>query len=128
MEALDLRIAPPRGPREAIGGVHMMARTVDKIRATLPSRHLGRYLINEGLSAWLLRYIAVEPDALQDIVRSARSDEDVGIWLKENADVSKFEKANAYMSSLKIAELDISDREEFRRAYPYDISKSADAS
>lgn len=36
MTPLDLRKAPPRGPRERLLGFYFLPRTIDKLRAELP--------------------------------------------------------------------------------------------
>ena len=55
MDALDLTRRPPRSPREPLSGLDllMVARTVDKIRATLPGGNIGEYQIT-GFSSRLL--------------------------------------------------------------------------
>ena len=55
MDALDLTKQPPRGPRELLPTLDllMIARTVDKLRATLPGGNLGSYQI-PGFSTRLL--------------------------------------------------------------------------
>jgi len=58
MEPLNLETAAPRSPYVQLGGLYMLARTVDKVRATLPGGNLGLYRM-AGFSAELLetRYL-----------------------------------------------------------------------
>lgn len=75
MESLDLTVRPPRGPRLPLADLDlvMLARTVDKVRATLPGGSLGSYQI-PGFSARLLERLGITEDELRDAVAGARSD------------------------------------------------------
>ncbi|HEY1882314.1 MAG TPA: hypothetical protein VGG51_04665 [Candidatus Cybelea sp.] len=55
MNALNLTKQPPRSPRELLPGLSLLmaARTVDKLRATLPGGTLGEYQIT-GFSSRLI--------------------------------------------------------------------------
>ncbi len=53
MDALDLTTHPPRSPNLRLGGLLMLARTIDKLRASLPGGNLGVYYIR-GFSATML--------------------------------------------------------------------------
>ena len=44
MTPLDLTNRQPRGPRELLGGFPMLARTIDRARASLPGGTLGPYV------------------------------------------------------------------------------------
>src|SRR5579884_3431941 len=101
MIALDLRIRPPRAPREQLDGLVFMPRTIDKIRATLPGGHLGPYQIAAGLSQMLLALIDVDLGGLRGAVVGATCDDDVAAWLRANADISQYERANTALSAFR---------------------------
>jgi len=117
MEPLDLTKTPPREPRQELDGIAFMPRTIDKLRAKLPGGKLGTYLTHEGISPVLLRLICVEEQALLAAVASAGSEQEVAAWLREHADPSRYEKANAILSNLTDAEVTSDLRETFEKFY-----------
>ena len=104
MEALDLTRRPPRGPREPLDGIDllMLARTVDKLRATLPGGNIGSYNI-PGFSARLFGLLGIEEAAMRDAVASAGSDCDVAKWVRAHSDASKYSEINGALLSRTIA-------------------------
>ena len=104
MEPLDLTQRPPRGPREPLDGIDllMLARTVDKLRATLPGGNIGSYNI-PGFSARLLQRLGVEEGALREAVASARSDADVANWIRAHTDASAYPAIDEALLERKIA-------------------------
>lgn len=115
MEALDLTKQPPRSPYEKLGGLYMMPRTIDKLRALLPSGNSGAYHI-DGLSRRLLDAIGVKEEDLLKAVASARSDDDVAAWLQQHADRSKYDEINQVLSKRSVD--DVVDKEGFNKKYP----------
>ena len=103
MDALDLTQRPPRSPRLLLGDVDLLflARTVDKLRATLPGGNPGEYKI-PGFSARLLKALGISEDALREEVARAASDDDVAQWVLQNTDPSKFEAINVAMEDRKV--------------------------
>jgi hypothetical protein len=103
MEPLDLTRRPPRGPREPLDGLDalMLARTVDKLRATLPGGNIGSYNI-PGFSARLLQRLGIEEDALRNAIASARSDSDVADWVRANSNASTYPEINDALLERKI--------------------------
>ncbi|HTU81653.1 MAG TPA: DUF5069 domain-containing protein [Candidatus Acidoferrales bacterium] len=95
MDALDLTQRPPRGPRVLLDDVDLifLARTVDKLRATLPGGNLGAYRI-PGHSERLLEALGVSEDELRSAVARAQSDADVARWIRERIDASRFPAIN----------------------------------
>lgn len=118
MEALDLRIRPPRRPRERLDGLMFMPRTIDKIRATLPGGHLGPYHVAPGMSQMLLSIISVDLAALRGAVTRVNSDEDVAKWLQTHADVTQYERANSILSEWRHENIPEEHREHFESLYP----------
>jgi hypothetical protein len=105
MDALDLTRRPPRNPREKLPELDllMIARTVDKLRATLPGGKLGEYRI-PGFSTRLLEQLGIEEAALRDAVARAQSDAEIASWIRERSDPARYSEINAGFESLKIAE------------------------
>ncbi len=69
MDALDLTQRPPRSPRDLLPGLDLLmaARTVDKIRATLPGGNLGQYQIT-GFSSSLLNRLGIVEGLLREAI------------------------------------------------------------
>ncbi|HEU5480541.1 MAG TPA: DUF5069 domain-containing protein [Candidatus Tumulicola sp.] len=105
MDALDLTKQAPRAPRELLPGLEllMMARTVDKLRATLPGGNLGNYQI-PGFSARLLEALGIGEASLRDAVAAARSDDDVVAWIRRNSDPARYAQVNVALESRKVAD------------------------
>jgi hypothetical protein len=95
MDPLDLSARPPRKPRELLGNLEllMIARTVDKLRATLPGGNLGPYKI-AGLSARLLEKLDLEEEELRNAVAQAKSEDDVVEWIREHTDPNSYVDIN----------------------------------
>lgn len=116
MDALDLTKAPPRSPNVRLGGLYFLARTIDKLRATLPGGNLGRYYIR-GFSSSLLEMLGVEERELRAEVAKAKSDDEVVAWLREHTDPSMYDEINEKLSKRNIAGR-IND-EDFLQKYPF---------
>jgi Domain of unknown function (DUF5069) len=117
MKPLDLTVAPPRSPWQALDGLIMMPRTIDKMRARLAGGKLGQYTI-EGTSIRLLDAIGIKEADLQAVVQRARSDEEVAEWLRAHANTGAYETANTMLGERRLQDVDLED---FYKRYP--ISK-----
>jgi hypothetical protein len=93
MEPLDLTKAPPRSPYVRLGGLLMLARTIDKIRATLPGGNLGAYRVR-GFSTQLLERLGIQEDDLRAVIALAHSDDEVAAWVRKQSDASTYEEIN----------------------------------
>ena len=105
MEALDLTKRPPRSPRERLGDLDllMIARTVDKVRATLPGGNIGPYQIS-GFSSSLLNALAIAETELRAVIASARDESEIAQWIRKRTDASKYEEYNAKLQERRIAD------------------------
>ncbi len=117
MDALDLTRRPPRNPREAYAelDLFMLARTVDKLRATLPGGNIGAYQIT-GFSSRLLLKLNIAEAVLRDVIARATSDAEVAAWIREHSDPAIFPEINAGFERMTIGER-LGDAE-FVRRYP----------
>lgn len=116
MEPLDLTKAPPRSPYVQLGGLYMLARTIDKMRANLPGGNLGAYQI-AGFSTIMLDGVGIPADDLQAVVALASDDEEVVAWVHKHADRSKYAQVNATLEARNVAER-LGDAD-FLRKYPF---------
>ena len=122
MEPLDLTKAPPRSPREELGGLCMLPRMIDVARAKLPGGNIGEYQIGRGMSGLVLRHFEMNVDEFVECVRSASDDADVAAQLAGR----KTEKENR-MVSLRLRRVTVKDvpddlRESFERFYGADLA------
>jgi hypothetical protein len=117
MDALDLTQRPPRGPRELLPGLDLLmaARTVDKIRATLPGGNLGQYQIT-GFSSSLLNRLGIVEGLLREAIAEAPSDREVADWIARHSDPARYAEVNASLERPTIGER--LDDPEFVRRYP----------
>lgn len=99
MTALDLTRRPPRSPHFRIGGIDMLARTIDRARASLPGGELGSYEpIGAGISSLLLGALGIAVADFVRCVEAAENDDDVVAWVYSHADPSTFDAINACLS------------------------------
>jgi hypothetical protein len=105
MDALDLTKQPPRAPRDMLPGLNllMIARTVDKLRATLPGGNSGDYKV-AGFSKQLLERLDIDEAAIRDAVAAAENDAEIAAWIAARTDASRFYALNADISREKIAD------------------------
>jgi hypothetical protein len=80
-EAKDLSRVAPRSPRERIGGFAILARTIDKCRATIQGTH-GDYHFDCPVDRTLFGFKGITGDEFRQMVESGANDEEIGEWLK----------------------------------------------
>ncbi|MGA8098501.1 MAG: DUF5069 domain-containing protein [Candidatus Cybelea sp.] len=117
MNALDLTQRPPRSPRELLPGLNLLmaARTVDKIRATLPGGNIGDYQIT-GFSSSLLNALGIAEAVLRKVIAGAQSDAEVAAWIREHTNPERYAEINAKLEGRTVGER-LNDPE-FLRRYP----------
>ncbi len=115
MEPLDLTARPPRSPSVRLGGLTMLPRTIDKLRASLPGGQLGAYYIR-GFSAMLLGELGIDEETLRSVVAKAKDEDEVAAWVREHSDPSRYDEINALLRKRRIA--DRLDDAEFVARYP----------
>lgn len=84
MDALDLSHAHPRPTRAELGGITFLPRSIDKFRAALPGGELAGYR-TDGFTGRMLEHLGIAPEAFQEAVARAGSDEDVLRFVQEHA-------------------------------------------
>ena len=120
MEPLDFSIAPPRGPRERLLGLAFLPRTIDKMRAALPGGNLAGYVVAKprGMSAFLLKRVGVDLEAMQAAVAAAATESDVLAWFAERADLSDVDGLSAKLETLSLDRLPEEEQGMVYRAHP----------
>ena len=92
-----------------------MARTVDKVRATLPGGDLGVYKV-EGFSTRVLTGLGLDLEDFSSIVALAQSDDDIAQWLLKHTTQEARDQVNAKLSAITIR--DRMDSAGFFERYP----------
>jgi hypothetical protein len=123
MKPLDLTKQRPRACADtSLGGVVMLARTIDKVRAELPGGNAGVYFVlKDGvktLSGGLFRVFKIEADDFRRVVAEAPDDATVERWFLERAPADKIVTWNARISGLSIGDLDAEGRAQFHHYNP----------
>ncbi len=126
MQPLDLRIAPPRGPRAQLAGIAFTARAVDKLRAALAGGELNDYFPFDGFSELWAYYTRIDLHELQTVIRDAASEDDVEAWIAERtANIDK-EKINGKMERFPASRTPDDLRALFEQTYPDDLRTNPD--
>ena len=81
--AKDLTKEAPRSPRTRLGDYALMARMIDKGRATLNGT-VGEYHFACPLDQMLFTYKGVQADEVKSLLASGASDEQVLAWFNEH--------------------------------------------
>lgn len=115
MDPLDLTQSPPRSPYAELGGLYMLARTIDKIRATLPGGNLGSYQI-VGFSQRLFERLGIAEDDLRAVVALAAGDDEVAAWVRKHSDPSAYANINAALEQPTVGQR--LDRPDMVAKYP----------
>lgn len=79
----DLTIQAPRSPRERLGGYVILARALDKGRATLAGKN-GEYHFNCPIDQKLFGFKGVTGEQVLNLLRNGATDEEVVEWLNAN--------------------------------------------
>ena len=113
--APDLTQRPPRSPRVRLGGYVMMARMLDKGRATIAGKN-GEYHYACPMDQRLLDFLGINPDALKKQLAAGKGDAQVLAWIKKNAKHKRTDAEVAAWSALaeQRAPADTESREYFQ--------------
>ncbi len=108
----DLRVHPPRGPREQLAGLVFVPRTIDKVRAKLQGT-LGSYRVKPGLSGYLFDWLGITEEQFTGAVRDAEGEAEIAEWLTAHCDTTTFSAINE-----RLSERGIRDDEHFAEVLP----------
>jgi hypothetical protein len=96
----DLTQRPPRSPRQRLGGMVTLPRTLDKGRAKLAGK-IGEYNFNSSTDQHLARFLGVDLDVLLKELAKGIGDGEALAWIQANAKTPRapweIEAFNAYM-------------------------------
>jgi hypothetical protein len=117
MKPLNLTAHAPRKPSERLAGVIFMARTVDKMRASLPGGDLGAYKV-DGFSTRMLGYLGITEAELAAVVASADSEAAVEAYILERTSQATRDECNAKLLERNVGDY-IANMQGFLTRYPF---------
>ena len=82
--APDLTQQPPRSPRVRLGGYVILARMLDKGRATI-ARKNGEYHYACPMDERLLDFLGIKAEALKKQLAAGKGDGEILAWIQKNA-------------------------------------------
>ncbi len=82
--SVDLTRRPPRSMRVRLGGFVILARMLDKGRATLAKKN-GEYNYNSPTDQHLIRFLGFDPEALLEELAAGKGDGEILQWVLTNA-------------------------------------------
>src|SRR5882724_5338693 len=88
--APDLTQQPPRSPRVRLGGYVILARMLDKGRATI-ARKNGEYHYACPMDERLLEFLGIKADALKKQLAAGKGDGEILMWIQKNAKIKHTE-------------------------------------
>lgn len=80
---IDLTRRPPRSMRVRLGGFAILARMLDKGRATLAKKN-GEYHYNSPTDQYLVRFLGFDPEALLKELATGKGDGEILGWVLEH--------------------------------------------
>ena len=84
IQSLDLTKQPPRSARVRLGGYAILARCLDKGRATLNGKN-GEYHFACPLDEHFLNFAGVDPEALKKELGAGKGDGEILEWIHANS-------------------------------------------
>jgi hypothetical protein len=97
---IDLTQRPPRSFRVRLGNFVVLARMLDKGRATLAGKN-GEYIYNSPTDQRLVQFLGFDPDALSKELATGKGDGEILEWVQANSKTPRapweIEAWSAYM-------------------------------
>ena len=84
IQSPDLTKQPPRSTRTRLGGYAILARCLDKGRATINGKN-GEYHFACPLDQHVLDFIGIDPEALKKELAAGKGDGEILEWIQANA-------------------------------------------
>ena len=100
----DLTKQPPHSPRERFGGFAIMARTVDKCRASIDG-HLGEYHYDCPLDNQIFTFKGIDGAQFKQVVTSTNSYEEVADWLQKNGTIKTSREIKEWSDKMEALQL-----------------------
>jgi hypothetical protein len=95
LQAKDLSQQAPRGPRERINGYVLMARMIDKGRATLAGTN-HEYHFNCPLDNMLFSFKGLDGEEVRKVLASGATDQEIARWIETHGTPKTKEDVEAW--------------------------------
>ena len=109
MQPLDLTTRPPRSPRVRLGGYAMLARVLDKARASLAAT-AGDYKYGNPMDQHFFAFTGIAQDALLAQAKTGAGDWALLLWVNANASPKRapheIRAWSAWLESMPVGEAD----------------------
>ncbi len=103
---IDLTQRPPRSFRVRLGNYVILARMLDKGRATLAKKN-GEYKYNSGTDQHLVRFLGFDPKALLRELAKGKGDGEILGWVESHSDAETLELFAEYVGKFSKTREDI---------------------
>ncbi|MDB5204008.1 MAG: hypothetical protein JWP09_36 [Candidatus Taylorbacteria bacterium] len=100
MEAKDLAVEAPRSPYETINGFAILARTIDKCRASIADTS-GEYHFDCPLDKTLFGFKNINAEEFKAFVATGATDEEIGLWVETHGDPKTPDEVSLWSSAFK---------------------------
>ena len=126
VNAPDLRKSYPRSPAEVLGGFVILARLIDKCRATLAGTQ-GEYRYNCPLDRRFFDFTDIDADEFKKLLAQGKTDDEIVAWVKsKTSELSETEIAAWCHDTLHRGPYSVDEKAYFEQArrkyapkYPY---------
>ena len=88
ISSTDLTQRPPRGFRVRLGNFVILARMLDKGRATLTGKN-GEYEYNTSMDQHLIQFLGFDPEALLKELATGKGDWEIIQWLQAHSKTAR---------------------------------------
>jgi hypothetical protein len=85
---IDLTQRPPRSFRVRLGNYVILARMLDKGRATLAGKN-GEYIYNSPTDQHLVQFLGFDPDALLKELATGKTDGEILEWVQTHSETPR---------------------------------------
>jgi hypothetical protein len=93
--ARNLTLEPPRSPRHRLSGYALMARMIDKGRASIEG-HVGEYHYACPLDQMLFEFKGVKSEEVKKLLGSGATDDEVVTWFSTHGTPKTSEEIQAW--------------------------------
>jgi hypothetical protein len=92
---MDLTTSYPRSVHQKLFGVVQIARTIDKAKASAAGK-IGEYHYNCPMDQAVFGFLGIDHEALLDVVKSAKSDDEIDSYIKTFVDKKSPQEIEAW--------------------------------
>jgi hypothetical protein len=121
MGPIDLTKAPPRPPKEEVGGLCKLPRMIDDARAKLPGGNIGEYQIGRGLSGLVLAHFGMDVAEFVESVRAGKDDAAVAAAISARRPEKENRLLNLRLRRATVKDVPDDLRKSFERFYGADL-------